>query len=275
MNVENGSVGSAFRFLAGLLAIVSLSGCIATEPFLTKDERIIPGSDGKRERLTIGGVFAKPKGDGPFPAIVILQSCGGSSPALSTWADKFNEWGYASFIVQSLESRGSRTCAYPYKFWEMNSAVASDAYGALEHLQKKPEIDKSKIAVIGFSMGALAINWNILSSRASRPEPDFIATISFYGKCPIGSMSGVRSVPNLQVSASLDVNHYPSCEGVQRSGLGSNYRFLGLQGVHHAFDDPAASGKYDGSGNRMEYNPDATRQATEAVRMFLLEQFKK
>lgn len=273
MNVKNRCGGLTARFLVGVLVIASLSGCITTEPFLTKDERIIPGSDGKRERLTMRGFYAKPKGSGPFPAVVILQSCGGSSPALSTWADKFNEWGYASFIVQSLESRGSRTCVYPYKFWEMNSAVASDAYGALEHLQKKPEIDKNKIAVIGFSMGALAINWNILS--ASRPQNDFIATISFYGKCPIGSMSGVRVVPNLQVSASLDVNHYPSCEGVQRSGLGPNYRFLGLQGVHHAFDDPAASGKYDGSGNRMEYNPDATRQATDAVREFLLEQFKK
>jgi dienelactone hydrolase len=275
MNVKNRSVGSLFGFLAGVLAIVSLSGCITTEPFLTKDERIVPDSDGKRERLTIRGVYAKPKGNGPFPAVVILQSCGGSSPALSTWADKFNEWGYASFIVQSLESRGSRTCVYPYKFYEMNSAVASDAYGALDYLIAKPEIDPGRVAAIGFSMGALAINWNILSSRASRPQPDFAATISFYGKCHTGNMYGLRWVPNLQVAAELDKNHYPSCERMQRLFDGPNYQFLGLKGVHHAFDDPAASGKYDGSGNRMEYNPDATQQATIAVRKFLLEQFKK
>ena len=253
---------------------LTLSACISTEPFLTKDERVTPGSDGKRERLTIGGVYDKPEGKGPFPAVVILQSCGGSSPALSSWASKFRDWGYASLIVQSLESRGSRTCVYPYRFYEMNNAVASDAYGALEHLTKKPEIDKTKVAVIGFSMGALAINWVILG-REERPRPDFKATISFYGKCPLGAMYGMRSIPNLQVAASLDVNHYPSCEGVQRSGFGDKYQFLGLSNVHHAFDDPAASGKYDGSGNRMEYNVRATEEATRAVREFLAKQFSR
>ena len=270
---------SSSRTFLGIASVaflsLTLSACISTEPFLTKDERVIPGSDGKLERLTIGGVYDKPEGKGPFPAVVILQSCGGSSPALSSWASKFKDWGYASLIVQSLESRGSRTCSYPYNFYEMNAAVASDAYGALDHLIKKPEIDPKRVAVIGFSMGALAINWVILSSRSVRPKPDFAATISFYGKCHTGNMFGLKWVPNLQVAAELDKNHYPSCERLQRLGFGENYQFLGLKSVHHAFDDPAASGKFDGSGNRMEYDVQATEEATRAVKDFLAKQFLK
>ena len=266
---SSGRSWSVSILLVGL-ASFSLQGCVATEPFLTKEERLVPGGDGKTERLTIGGVYSKPEGrKGPYPAVVILQSCGGSSPALNTWANKFNAWGYASFVVQSLEGRGSRTCNYPYKFWEMNAAIASDAYGALDHLVKKPEIDSKRVAVIGFSMGALAINWVILSSRSVRPTPDFAATISFYGKCHTGNMFGLKSVPNLQVAAELDKNHYPSCERMQRLGFGENYQFLGLKNVHHAFDDPAASGKFDGSGNRMEYSPSATETATQEVKRFL------
>ena len=262
-----------FATLISTLVLISvlLNGCVTTEAFVTKDTLTL---DRSNKQVSVGGVFAKPEGKGPFPAVVILQSCGGHSSALSSWASKFNEWGYASFIVRSLESRGHSTCPIPYPFDRMNRAVAGDAYGALEYLQQKPEISRNKIAVIGFSMGGLAINWVILSDK-QRPKNDFAATISFYAKCPIGEMEGLKKVPNLQVAGSLDKNHYAMCDGMQYSGFGANYQFVGLVGAHHAFDDPSASGKIDGSGNVMRYSPEGTKSATEAVKKFLSEQFAK
>ena len=52
---------------------------LAAEIFLTKN---IEKINDKEVRLEIDGLYNKPKGSGPFPAVIILQSCGGSKPHL-------------------------------------------------------------------------------------------------------------------------------------------------------------------------------------------------
>jgi dienelactone hydrolase len=256
------------KTLAVLLCL-GLSGCVTGEKFLTQRELAQPFSSLKWAQPTINAVYRAPEGKGPFPAVVILESCGGHSSTLDVWAGLFNKWGYASLVVRSLESRGYQYCRAPYDFYKMNDNVASDAYAALAHLATKPEINSEKVAVIGFSMGAFAINYNILSNNG-RPALDFAAAISFYGKCP-WSMYGIKSVPYLNIVGKLD-DFYPACALAATNiyHKEKSFTLLALDDAHHAFDDPRVSGKKDISGHLMRYNKDATEKSVEAVKTFLL-----
>ena len=262
------------RLSAVVALILALTGCVTGEPFLTKDTRL---HNGKEYRLEVGGEFKKPEGKGPFPAIIILQSCGGTTPSLYDWAQKFNSWGYATFLVKSLEARGMQTCQHPFSREIMYMDVASDALGALEHIVKKPEIDSKKVALIGFSLGAGAINSYILpQEKAALGGVDFAATISFYQRCG-RPMRALERYPVLQITASLDHVHHPTCFDYKsdwgRTEISKHLDRLTVvsyQGVHHSFDDTRMySMKADIGGNAMLYDYKAHQDSVIRVREFL------
>jgi len=258
---------------AALATCFTLAGCVTAEPFLTKETRL---ANGKEYRLKVGGEFKKPDGKGPFPTVIILQSCGGSSPSLYDWSNKMNSWGYATFIVKSLEARGMQTCQKPFSTI-LYIDVASDAIGALEYLAQKPEVDSKKIFVIGFSLGAGAINSHILpKDKIASGDLDFAGAISFYQRCGM-SMAALERFPVLQITASLDHAHHPTCANYKahwsRNDIAKHFDRLSVvsyEGVHHAFDDTRNySMKADVGDNTMLYDSKAHLDSVIRVKEFL------
>jgi dienelactone hydrolase len=48
----------------------------------------------------------KPDGPGPFPAVVLLHSCGGIRPYNHDWAQQLKEHGFVAKVVDSFGPRG-------------------------------------------------------------------------------------------------------------------------------------------------------------------------
>ena len=63
--------------------------------------------------LPIWGHLSGPKGDGPFPAIVLLHSCGGLGRSSEVWTARLVDWGYVVLNVDSFGPRGEATCHMP------------------------------------------------------------------------------------------------------------------------------------------------------------------
>ena len=64
-------------------------------------------SEGDTTR-TIPGLIAKPEGKGPFPAVVLLHTCGGLRPHVYTdWTNYLTALGYVTFSVDSLDRAAS------------------------------------------------------------------------------------------------------------------------------------------------------------------------
>ncbi len=285
MNKRSKGLKASLITLLLLSMSALLAGCVTGEPFLTKETRL---KNGKEYRLEIGGEFKKPEGTGPFPTVIILQSCGGTTASLYGWADKFKEWGYASFRVKSLEARGMQVCEKTsFNRAIMYADVASDAFGALEHLSKRSDVDPTKIAVIGFSMGAGAINDWILTKPQAPGPVDFVGAISFYQYCN-SAMRALNRYPVLQVTASLDYNHSPTCENYKSTwskysvfepDVAKNLDRLTVvtyKNIHHAFDDSKHSSmRADVSGNTMLYDRKAHQASITEVKNFLNKIFSK
>ena len=106
------------------------------------------------------GTLVLPKGDGPFPAVVMLVGSGahdrdetiGPNKAFRDLAD-----GLAAAGVASLRY-DKRTYAYGLKMMSdrvtVDEEVTDDAVTALQLLAKQPHIDPKRVFVLGHSLGA-------------------------------------------------------------------------------------------------------------------------
>jgi dienelactone hydrolase len=94
------------------------------------------------------GAAARPDGEGPFPAVVVLHGCAGYFGTMPTLADRLKSWGYAALAVDSLGPRGiADQCGALF----IEQAI--DAYAPLNYLSRQPFVDPGRVAVLGFSMG--------------------------------------------------------------------------------------------------------------------------
>ena len=108
--------------------------------------------------VTLTSWLAKPEGDGPFPAVVLLHGCTGTernTPYQTVWrglnrhAALLNENGYVTLIVDSFGPRGIvQSCRGEYA-----SDQLADAYAAFDHLTSLPFVDGDRVGLVGLSMG--------------------------------------------------------------------------------------------------------------------------
>src|SRR6266404_4271142 len=127
----------------------------------------------------------KPSGQGPFPAIVMVHQCSGLNQAVLARAYKAVSMNYVVLLVNSLGPRGVTSVCYGPKAGVNLFRGARDALQASEHLRRQPYVDKDRIALVGFSWGAMV---GLLASsphyvEALRAGPGFTAIASFYPGC--------------------------------------------------------------------------------------------
>ena len=100
--------------------------------FKTADPEVAGGD------IVVDGVFSRPDGEGPFPAVVLLHTCGGLGPHVAVdWPRFLSGIGYVALAVDSFGSRGLGPCPNglsppaPGAKTFASRAMISDAHGAL------------------------------------------------------------------------------------------------------------------------------------------------
>ena len=107
---------SSVSFLAYLIigALLSFSSVAIAEERCVRGkcfEWPIISHDTTMKHLPTNGVWSKPDGDGPFPAVLIAESCGGGTPAVDKmWPIFFKNLGYATYTPRILENLGEKYC---------------------------------------------------------------------------------------------------------------------------------------------------------------------
>ncbi len=200
----------------------------------------------------------QPEGAGPFPAVVILHTCGGVQPHIKVWMAVLAANGYASLAVDSFTPRGGGHCNAPGFFPAAVDEVMEDATAALEHLRTRPGIDARRIAVLGFSYGAWAA-LRVGSPGHRRGGHRFAAAVAFYPLCTAVA-EGASEAGSDNLFADLDTptliligesdNDFPgmaaSCAARVRAlqKIDRPVRLKLFPGLAHGFD------QYDRNANR-------------------------
>jgi dienelactone hydrolase len=139
--------------------------------------------------VALAALQYRPKGDGPFPAIVLLHGCSGMytpsgyvTPSYRRWAQLLAEDGYVALLVDSFNPRGHRSICEQQKRSILESRErVEDAYAAARWLAAQPYVAQGRIGLIGWSNGGTGTLYSM--RPASRTEPAFRAAVAFYPGC--------------------------------------------------------------------------------------------
>jgi dienelactone hydrolase len=201
------------------------------------------------------GIFLRPAGAGPFPAIAMLHGCsglrtrsGGVQAKPRFWAEHFRARGYVTLLVDSFSTRGiDEVCTGRHLLSPVRDR-ADDARGALRYLQARADVRTDRIGLLGWSNGAAA-TLSVLLDEGS-PARDFRAAVAFYPNCTRQYPGGpdFRTYAPLYVLVgSLDDWTPPApcvalVEGARARGAPIAIKVY--PGAHHSFDAPEMPIRY-------------------------------
>jgi dienelactone hydrolase len=156
----------------------------AFESMTLAGDAFLRGEPGKP--VVLAGELRIPRpGSDKLPAVILMHTSSGIAPHLDRWAQELNGIGVAVFLLDSASGRGMVNFATdPPNLSYLQLMV--DAYRALDMLAKHPRIDPTRIAVMGFSMGALPAVYSSSERfwKAYGPATvQFAAHIGVYGSC--------------------------------------------------------------------------------------------
>ncbi len=137
--------------------------------------------------LTIAGQLRIPLRDGKVPAVVIVHGTSGVDSRGSYQAEALNDAGIATLELDMWSARGLNGGTGPNGRPAGVPETLPDAYGALQYLAARPEIDPQRIGITGFSWGGV-----VSMLTATRPYSElylganplrFAAHAPFYPVC--------------------------------------------------------------------------------------------
>ncbi len=258
--------------------LAAMFGLLIGQPAASADELVqvspqrasaVPGSSVDASPLL--GYLARPDLPGRLPAVVVLHWCSGFGSHDIAAALKLKTWGYVALAPDSLGDEN--LCQHG----SGSAAESVDAYAALRWLVAQDFVDRSRIAVIGYSMGASAVLSATEAGPLERMQPQhFRAAVAYYPGCQISN--GDMTVPLLIMIGERDdwttadacrkLAAHESDIGITRwPGHGAPIQLVVYPDAVHAFDSPGQPHTY--LGHAIAHDSAAAGDAEARVRAFL------
>jgi dienelactone hydrolase len=158
----------------------------SSSPYLLTDidKRRVPAT------TVHGTLFLPPGSHAPhsLPAVVMLHGSSGVLAARElTYGRQLAAMGIAVLVVDSFGGRRDRGSSYIERLLNITETMfIADGYAALGYLTARPEIDSKRVVLVGFSYGAMATMYALMTEvadRMARPGLRFAGHVSFYGPC--------------------------------------------------------------------------------------------
>jgi dienelactone hydrolase len=203
----------------------------------------IPAAD-----LKLHAQLYRPDGDGPFPTVIALHSCGGLgahseavAPRYRDWAEQLVKAGYAVLLPDSYGSRelGPQCRVRERRVMARRERVA-DIVATRQWLMQQSWVAQDRVSLIGWANGASSLLWAVRPQAARKDGPDFRSAIAFYPDCRVSSGLGWSArVPTLLlIGANDDVYSPAACRAMVDGARGRSAltRIEIYPGAPHDFD---------------------------------------
>jgi dienelactone hydrolase len=96
-----------------------------------------------------------PKGEGPFPAAVLMHQCAGLNTTIIRHARELVAEGFVVLMIDSFGPRGVTSVCYGPRNGVNLFRGVRDALQALDHLRGLPMVQKAAISLVGYSWGGM------------------------------------------------------------------------------------------------------------------------
>ncbi len=238
MKTDEANIDSAIPDLAARTELHSISTLTLT------DTQFLRGDTSGKPTIT-SGQLRLPKGSGPMPVVVLQHGSAGMAPNVEMWTREFNRIGVATFALDGFTGRGlTELNTNQALLGRLNFIV--DIYRALDVLARHPGIDRTRIALMGFSRGGQATLYAGLE-RFHRlwntSGVEFAAYIPFYPDCMTTFLTDTDVVARpIRIFGGLpdDYNPIAACKSyVERlRAAGADVELTVYPNAAHAFDNP-------------------------------------
>ncbi|QEL13171.1 dienelactone hydrolase family protein [Limnoglobus roseus] len=257
--------------VVSLICLVLLANL---SPAAVKDHPI----DYKFDGVTLKGhLFYDDAVKGPLPGVVVVHEWWGLDEYAKKRATMVAELGYVAFCAD-MYGDGAVT-EHPMKAGEMAGMVRKNkdvwlgrANAAIETLQKQPQVDPKKIAIMGYCFGGTTSLMVALSGHA-----DVKAAVSFHGALPAVTADDAK-----KVKAKVLVCHGADDSFIKDEAVAGfkkafddakvHYEFESYPGAVHSF---TVKGAEDRGIKGMAYNEEADKKSWASMQKVLKEAFAK
>jgi carboxymethylenebutenolidase len=125
---------------------------------------------------TFEGYLARPEGDGPFPAVVVIHEASGLNENIKDIARRFAAEGYVALAVDLFAGRNRAICMFRFigqlLLNPLNNASIQNLKDALTVLTEQTGVDAERLGAIGFCMGgSFSISWASSDNRLKAIAP--------------------------------------------------------------------------------------------------------
>jgi len=170
--------------IAGSIIIDSLLGRGRIEAI---SNTTIPGSNGGP---VVRAFVARPRGSGPFPAVIMIHEFFGLNETIVSKAEALAQEGY--HVIAPDTFRGSTTAWVPRAIFQVITnnpdQVNQDLDAVYQWLETQPDTDRERIAVLGFCYGGrTSLNYSLHNNRRA-------ATVILYGS-PVTDPQVLKNLP--------------------------------------------------------------------------------
>jgi len=170
----------------------------------------------------------------PVPAVVALHGAGGNVSGMERYASTLAAQGFAVYVLHYFDRTGTESADKPaimrnFPLW------MKTLWDAISFVETQPPVDRERIALLGFSLGAY------LSLANSAIDPRVKAVVEFFGGMPKEMHLFMRYLcPVLILHGEVDQT-IPVEEAYQLQKLlekkGIPHEIKIYSGVGHGFED--------------------------------------
>ena len=171
--------------VVGLAAVVGIDAATMGGRVEALTNTSLPGAGGAGIRAYV----ARPAGEGPHPAVIMIHEFWGIRPEILGKADDLAARGYVVIVPDMF--RGRTTSIIPSAIYNVISnapaQVDSDLADVFAWLAAQPDVQPNRIAAMGFCFGGGS------AIRYATANPNLAATVVFYGS-PVTDPERLRAL---------------------------------------------------------------------------------
>lgn len=226
----------------------------------------------------LSGWVYRPKGEGPFAAIVLAHPCNGVSGHTHGWGQLLASWGYVVLAPDSFGPRGERSVCGRGTAVSGQMRVA-DVAGAMDFLNAQPFVHKNDIGLIGHSHGGWT-TMRAVQANFGLAQRGLRAAVAYYPFCSAQFDRNV-SVPLLiLIGDKDDWTPAENCRRLQAAGFvrPELVEAVYYPSAYHSFDAGIGDRTItvaDGKSHHLVYDPVVTRDAEARTRAFFDKHLKQ
>jgi dienelactone hydrolase len=213
-------------------------------PTMTLSDAQFLSGDGGAAPATVSGQLRIAQGSGRLPVVVLMHGSGGMGANVDSWARELNAMGVSTFALDGFTGRGlTQVSNDQAKLGRLNFIL--DIYRALEILAKHPRVDRTRIALMGFSRGGQAALYASLQRFHriwNKSGVGFAGYVAFYPDCATTFVSDTDVAGPIRIFGGTpdDYNPIALCKGyVERlRAAGRDVELTEYPNAPHSFDNP-------------------------------------